>query len=119
FLDRANRYLFSTDVVYLRDLYLMNPDSSVSAYVASLERLVTYMDSVDRLYPSHGPSPISPAVITDMAAGMRAVADGREPDEVDEDPILDGGVGAVPTREQIRIHDFCTFRILVSSHAQL
>ncbi|WP_410962494.1 MBL fold metallo-hydrolase, partial [Salmonella sp. SAL4358] len=38
-LDRANRTLYSTDVVYLRSLYLLNPDSSIPNYVATLERL--------------------------------------------------------------------------------
>lgn len=118
FLDRANRDLYSTDAVYLRDLYLLNPDSSVAAYVQTLERLATLVADVDRLYPSHGPTPISPSVIPDMLSGMREIALGRQPDTIESSPLIEGGVEGVPPIEELRIHDFGTFRALVSSTAQ-
>jgi len=117
FLDRANRNLYSTDVIYLQELYLMNPDSSVPVYVETLERLIDFVPLVDRLYPSHGPTPISPSVIPAMAAAMREVRDGRSPDTVDYEPIIDGGREDTREPDWIEYHRFGDFDILFSSWA--
>jgi glyoxylase-like metal-dependent hydrolase (beta-lactamase superfamily II) len=117
FLDPANRNLFSTDVVYLRQLYLMNPDSSVPVYAKTLERLIEFLPLVDRLYPSHGPTPISPEVIPAMAEGMRAIRDGRQPDKVDHLPSLDGGRDDASGPASLEYHSFGEFEVLLSSRA--
>jgi glyoxylase-like metal-dependent hydrolase (beta-lactamase superfamily II) len=117
FLDRANRNLYSADVVYLRELYLMNPDSSVPVYAGTLERLIDLIPLVDRLYPSHGPTPISPEFITPMASAMRKVQRGHHPDRVDDIPGLDGGRDDTAGRAWIEYHEFGDFEILLSSWA--
>src|SRR5262249_14727702 len=86
-------------------LYLLNPDSSVPEYVQSLERLAAAAGAFDRLYTSHGPSPIDPAVIPDMLAGMREIARGRGPDRVERNPSIDGGAASVTSRREIRCHE--------------
>lgn len=115
FLDRANRTLFSTDVVYLRELYLMVPDSSAPVYAGTLERLVEFVALVDRLYPSHGPTPIDPGIIPAMATAMRQVADGRAADRVQELPELNTGRDDTPGPASIAFHLFGDFEILASS----
>lgn len=115
FLDRANRTLFSTDVVYLRELYLMVPDSSARIYAETLLRLIDVAPLVDGLYPSHGPTPIDPAIIPAMAEAMRAVADGRKPDRIQELPELNTGRDDTPGPASIAFHLFGDFEILVSS----
>jgi glyoxylase-like metal-dependent hydrolase (beta-lactamase superfamily II) len=118
FVDRTNRMLFSTDVVYLRQLYLLNPDSSVSDYVASLDKLSTIVDQFDAVFPAHGPTPIEPSVIPKMAEGMRAIAMGRKPDKIDMEPSIEGGIADVTERTSLMVHDFGQFEVLVSSLAQ-
>jgi len=81
FWDKAARLLISTDVAYLRELYALNPDSSVTDYLVSLRRLEAMIPDLDVLLPSHGPTPINPSHLAVMADGMQQVVDGREPDE--------------------------------------
>jgi len=114
-LDRANRALYSTDVVYLRSLYLLNPDSSIPDYVATLERLSGLIPELDRLYPSHGPSPIAPQLILPMLEGMREIAAGRQPDQIEPSPAIEGGRTDVTGRSELRIHEFGEFRVLVAA----
>ena len=81
FWDKGARTLVSTDVAYLRELYALNPDSSVADYLVSLRRLEAMIPDLDVLLPAHGPTPIDPSHLAVMAAGMQQVVDGREPDE--------------------------------------
>jgi glyoxylase-like metal-dependent hydrolase (beta-lactamase superfamily II) len=113
-LDKASRTLFSTDVVYLRSLYLLNPDSSVSDYVTTLERLTALVPDLNRLYPSHGPSPIPPTLIPLMLTGLREIAAGRKPDQIEPCPAIEGGRGGETNRAELRIHEFGEFRVLVA-----
>jgi glyoxylase-like metal-dependent hydrolase (beta-lactamase superfamily II) len=113
-LDRANRDLYSTDVVYLRSLYLLNPDSSVPDYVATLERLSTLVPDLDRLYTAHGPSPISPSLIPEMLDGMRKIALGREPDQIEHEPAIEGGNGSHNSRSALHIHELGQYRVLIA-----
>lgn len=92
FWDEAARILVSTDVAYLRELYALNPDSSVSDYVVTLRRLEAMISDLDILLPSHGPTPIDPSHLSVMAAGMQEVVDGRKPDERTEGTDRYGGI---------------------------
>jgi glyoxylase-like metal-dependent hydrolase (beta-lactamase superfamily II) len=113
-LDRANRDLYSTDVVYLRSLYLLNPDSSIPDYVSTLERLSRLVPDLDRLYPAHGPSPISPDLIPVMLDGMKEIANGREPDRIDRSPAIEGGHASHTDRSALHVHEFDQFRVLIA-----
>jgi glyoxylase-like metal-dependent hydrolase (beta-lactamase superfamily II) len=115
-LDRSDRSLYSTDVIYLRSLYLLNPDSSVTDYVRTLERLSALVPAVDRLYPSHGPSPIDPDLIIPMLEAMREIEAGRVADEVNFDPGIEGGQAATTSRPVLHVHEFGDFRVLVAAH---
>jgi Zn-dependent hydrolases, including glyoxylases len=113
-LDRTNRSLYSTDVVYLKSLYLLNPDSSIPDYITTLERLSGLVPELDRLYPSHGPSPISPQLIPPMLHGMREIAAGRQPDHVEPRPAIEGGRTDVTDRSELQIHEFGAFRVFIA-----
>ena len=113
-LDRTHRILYSTDVVYLRSLYLLNPDSSVPEYIGTLERLGGLVPHLDVVYPSHGPSPISPALIIEILEGMREIQAGRIPDHVDSKPANEGGREDVTKRESVSTHEFGTYRVLIA-----
>lgn len=76
-LDREDRSLYSTDVVYLRSLYLLNEDSSLADYARTLQRFLALLPAIDRLYPSHGPTPLMPGVIPPMLGAMRSIIKGR------------------------------------------
>jgi glyoxylase-like metal-dependent hydrolase (beta-lactamase superfamily II) len=114
FLDRADRTLFSTDVVYLRSLYLLNPDSSPTDYATTLVRLAPLTPALDRLYPSHGPTPIDPGVIPPMRDAMREIAAGRKPEKVEYESEIDGGSEESPVPFAIEVHEFGAFRVLVA-----
>jgi glyoxylase-like metal-dependent hydrolase (beta-lactamase superfamily II) len=113
-IDRGDRTLYSTDVVYLRSLYLLNPDSSANDYLATLERLAALAPSLDRLYPSHGQTPIDPGLIPPMRDAMREIAAGRNPDGIEYDPDIEGGHEDTVDRFAINVHDFGVFRVLVA-----
>jgi len=81
FWDRTARLLISTDVAYLRELYALNPDSSLPDYLTTLRRLEAMIPAFDVLLPSRGPTPIEPSRLSVMADGMRQVVDGRRADE--------------------------------------
>ena len=81
FWDKSARLLISTDVAYLRQLYALNPDSSLPDYLTSLRRLEAMIPELDMLLPAHGPTPIEPRHLAVMADGMQRVVDGRPADE--------------------------------------
>ena len=113
-IDRGDRTLYSTDVIYLRSLYLLNPDSSVTDYAHTLDRLAELAPHLDRLYPSHGPTPISPVLIPAMRDAMHAIAAGRQPDQREVEPDIEGGREDVKRRNALLIHEFGEFRVLVA-----
>lgn len=97
-LDREQRVLFSTDVVYEGALYAHMQESDVAGYGDTLARLASLEPELDWLYPSHNRRPIPASYLAPMAAAMAEVVTGRLPDE------------AVPDRH---IHQFDGFSILV------
>ncbi len=80
-LDRANRLLFSTDVVYAGRIYAHMPGSDLAAYRATMARLAALAPDLDAVYASHGERPISPGVLARLASAFEAIAAGRAPDE--------------------------------------
>lgn len=83
-LDRANRLLFSTDVVYAGRIYAHMPGSDLSAYRATMARLAVFAPDLDAIYPAHNERPISPEALPRLAAALDAIAAGRAPDETGE-----------------------------------
>ena len=110
-LDRGDRSLFSTDVIYLRSLYLLNEDSSVADYARTLERFIPLLPEIDRLYPSHGPAPLKPGVIPLMLDAMRSIMAGAR-----SNGLANAAFGLPETGDtQIHRFTFGDFDVLVDS----
>jgi len=98
--DRANNVLFSTDAAYAGALYAQLAGSDLDAYAESLQQLSALVPAIRAVYPSHGPSPIEPALIPRMQDAVTAAAAGKPPDRIA------GGVG---------IKDYEDFSLLVKA----
>jgi glyoxylase-like metal-dependent hydrolase (beta-lactamase superfamily II) len=81
--DRANRLLFSTDVVYAGAIYAHMPGSDLDAYRATMTRLAALAPEIDRIYPAHNERPLAADVLPRIAAALDAAAAGRDADAVD------------------------------------
>lgn len=82
-LDRAAGALFSTDVAYAGALYAQLSHSNLDDYRRSMKTLADLAPSPRVAYPSHGPSPIDPALFPQMSEALDQVADGRRPDGIE------------------------------------
>lgn len=83
-LDAGNGALFSTDVAYAGALYVYDP-AELPVYHASLSRLADLAPNLNAVYPAHGASPISPALLPMMRDGVAAVIDGLPPQRTEGD----------------------------------
>lgn len=101
-LDRAAGILFSTDAVYAGALYAQLPGSDLRTYRDTMATLAALAPSLRRLYPSHGPVSLDPAILPRMRLAFDAVGGGRTPDR-----WADG----------VATHLFPDFSILVAASA--
>jgi len=77
-VDHANGALFSTDVAYAGALYVYGTDD-LPVYARSLRRLAELAPDLRAVYPSHGDSPMSPAMLPRMADALDEIAASLEP----------------------------------------
>jgi glyoxylase-like metal-dependent hydrolase (beta-lactamase superfamily II) len=81
FLDRQGRALFCGDLLYLGLMYVFFANSDPAAFRASLRSVASFAKKLDAIYPSHGPSPISPGDIHVIRDAFEEVWNGRAPDQ--------------------------------------
>lgn len=72
-LDSRNRILFGGDSVQAGTIYLFGAGRNLPAYIDSMEKLLQRSDAFDKIYPSHGPIPISSAVIPGLIHGAKQI----------------------------------------------
>jgi len=84
-LDRENRILVSGDTVSEACIYMFGPARNLTAYLASLEKLIKLQGAFDVIYPSHGTFPISPEQIETVRKAALELAAGALPPQ--EPPI--------------------------------
>lgn len=77
-VDHANGALFSTDVAYAGALYVYGA-ADLPVYARSLHRLAALTPRLRAVYPSHGDSPIAPAILPRMEEAFERILDGLEP----------------------------------------
>lgn len=77
-VDHANGALFSADVAYAGALYVYGAED-LPVYQRSLHRLARLAPDLKAVYPSHGDSPISPAMLPLMAEAFDRILAGLEP----------------------------------------
>lgn len=75
--------LFSTDVAYPDALYAYSDEADLEAYHRSLTRLALLTPVLRTVYPSHGPSPMEPALLPVMRDAVGEILNGRSPDRID------------------------------------
>lgn len=80
FLDRQARALFVGDLLYHGRMYIFFPNSDPAAFRQSLARVAALGDTVDTVYPAHGPTPLTFADLLAIRDAFEEVWAGREPD---------------------------------------
>ena len=81
-LDEERRYLFSGDMVSESGIFMFGAGRSMAAYYSSIRRLQRQAEFFDRIYPSHGPMPLEPEVLSRLLECCDAIAAGKvEPEE--------------------------------------
>ena len=83
--DRAGGALFSTDVAYADELLCVGDDADFAAYQATMNRLAALEPTPRVCYPSHGLSPMDPALQPRMRDALAAIARGRLPEEIEDE----------------------------------
>jgi len=84
FLDEEQGILFSTDTAYLGHLYAYSVDTDLPTYIRSMELLASLAPSLTTVHPSHNTDTMSPEFLPKMRDALLDVANGREPEAMDE-----------------------------------
>ncbi len=79
FLDSDTGSLFCGDVVYKATLYAHFLDSDSEEYIASLHKLLTYRDPINRLYPGHCDRMLPTSFLGPVLEAFRAIKTGTVP----------------------------------------
>jgi glyoxylase-like metal-dependent hydrolase (beta-lactamase superfamily II) len=80
-LDRAARWLFTTDVAYPSVLYAFGEDADLDVYRQTMRRLAALAPDLDGVSGSHDAVTMPPGMLEAVADALDAIAAGREPDE--------------------------------------
>ncbi len=80
-LDRANRCLFSGDVVADVPIFMHKEDCSLPDYIATLDKLAALLPMYDTICNCHGTIPIAYAYVAKLKACALKVLDGTVPSE--------------------------------------
>lgn len=99
-LDRAQGLLFTGDTYYSNQIYLWAPGTDLSAYRASIDRLVTLRPGLKTLLPAHGAPIADPERLVELQAALHG--------------ILTGSIPSTPAPENRRIFRFEHFSILMA-----
>ena len=76
-LDIERRVLFSGDTIQDGNIFLFGPMRNIKTYLQSLERLNTFKDRFDYIYPSHANPVLEPSIIEKLIEGTRGVIDNK------------------------------------------
>ena len=91
--DRADGALFSTDVAYADELLCVGDDADFAAYQATMTHLAALEPAPRVCFPSHGLSPMDPALLPRIRDALGEIARGRLPEEIEDDAarhVFDG-----------------------------
>jgi glyoxylase-like metal-dependent hydrolase (beta-lactamase superfamily II) len=101
-LDRANRILFSGDILLHGPVWTHLPGGSLEDLVESYRRLMGYLDDFDHLMPSHNEPWLDKDLLPETLAGAERVASG----DAESQEIVD------PWNRRLRQYSFGRFSIL-------
>ena len=76
-LDMNNSVLYGGDTVQDGTIFMFGVQRELHAYIKSLEKLETYKDRFDVIYPSHGTIPVKPDLIAQLRESAISVLAGN------------------------------------------
>ena len=76
-LDRKNKLLFTGDTFYPGPIFLYVPESDVSAYKSSIERLAKLSPALDLLLPGHNVPAEKPQMLTRLVEAFHEIEAGK------------------------------------------
>ena len=76
-LDRENRFIITGDPVQDGAIYMFGNARDINAYIASIDKLLTYSDAFDTIYPSHGTLALKPDILPKLAEAAKRLRDGQ------------------------------------------
>jgi len=76
-LDEERRYLFCGDMISESPIFMFGPQRSMFAYYASMDRLARQSEYFDKIFPAHGPMPLSPEIIQRLMECCEAAIAGK------------------------------------------
>ena len=78
FLDVNSGMIFSGDPIQRNGrIFMFGKMRDISAYINSLERLLTMKDEIKEIYPCHGTCPVGMDVVPELIAGAKKIEDGE------------------------------------------
>lgn len=75
-LDAETGYLWTGDSFYEGPIWLFAPETDLSAYRSSVERLADLVPGLDRLFPAHNTPVAAPERLTELRDAMRNIENG-------------------------------------------
>lgn len=85
-LDRFHRLLLAGDSVSKATIFMFGAFRNIQAYIVSMRKLSKMSGSFDTIYPSHGPFPLEPGLIDQLADAAELVVNGKV---AAQDPPID------------------------------
>jgi glyoxylase-like metal-dependent hydrolase (beta-lactamase superfamily II) len=76
-LDRKNKLLFTGDTFYAGPIFLYVPESDVTAYKHSIERLAKLVPELDLLLPGHNTPAEKPEMLTRLVQAFLQIESGK------------------------------------------
>lgn len=95
-IDLKNRRVFSGDPVQDGHIFMFGIQREMHAYRHSLERLDSYKELFDEVYPCHGTCPVKPEIIMQLYDAAGDVLDGKvegKPENMFGNPVTLYDVG--------------------------
>jgi glyoxylase-like metal-dependent hydrolase (beta-lactamase superfamily II) len=79
-------FLFSGDTLYDGPIYAHLPHSNFDDYLQSLSMLCSHVPKINKVFPSHGPTPLEPMIILKIAQAFQQVSQGGVEYWLEESP---------------------------------
>ncbi|MCR5324087.1 MAG: MBL fold metallo-hydrolase [Lachnospiraceae bacterium] len=76
-LDIGRKALVSGDSVQNGNIFMFGKYRSFESYIKSLNKLLTYRERFDTIYPSHGSFPVEPDLIGKLIGGAERIVNGQ------------------------------------------
>jgi glyoxylase-like metal-dependent hydrolase (beta-lactamase superfamily II) len=88
-IDRANGLLFTGDTYYPGEIWLYRPETDLSAYLASVKKLVALASEIQLVLGAHNVPVAPPSFLPQLDAAIRSVLSGRvRPKSVNGDQAI-------------------------------